>query len=389
MTTQTTLLDIISNHLVLTQLAPYLTPFSLFRLAATSHAFYNTIVTNPNAFRRVDLSTVRSVRYEDLECAVLHNSSVDYEETRCLPLSKLCDIFLIRDILPTIQTLILDRQCVHVEMIRELFVTGSCQIRLLSLIGVKGLDPNEFQHLMNDMFRGGRRPDSPPLEGIYFFGPPEVYTMSFNAKDVGSERPDIEDDPNPWYLRSTTAIQPELYDNSMPHSYSPSALLRATQESLSWDAVLCRAAIHTYPNPGYRIPVIARWALGTTGCHLCHSAPEGPGSGRHQLPLLSPPPLYSSAIKVAQQSPSDSGSITLLPFYARCGHCVKDRWCAMCNKWWCEDCYRIGGLNCYMEYNLQGIGSVGTKTECDACGPLCSTCFDRDYAAAHGFLTIT
>jgi hypothetical protein len=133
---------------------------------------------------------------------------------------------------------------------------------------------------------------------------------------------DADEDPNPWYLRSKVAFQPPEFE------FYYSALLRATRGVLVWDAVLCRAPRHTYPDPRYIIPTIASVALGPRGCHICSSLPEGPGSTVNQLPLLSPLPFHSSSVRVAQEVPSHGPRIAPLPFYACCVNCLKHRWCA-------------------------------------------------------------
>lgn len=358
----TSLIDLLSNHLVLAQLAPYLSISALFNLSVTSRRFNEVICSDPNAFQRLDLSTVRGVPYHLCELEPYephtvvddHGHSVEERERYCLPLKKLANISWKRDLLPTVQTLILDRQYVHVDMVRDILLDHACQIRLLSLIDVRGLDRLDFQHLIDDIFRGGRRLDSPRLEAIYYFGPPSV-SGKFCDQPVAS---DADEDPNPWYLRSKVAFQPPEFE------FLYSALLRATQGVLVWDAVLCRAPRHTYPNPRYIIPTIASVALGPRGCHICHSSPEGPGSTVNQLPLLSPPPLHSSLIKVAQEVPSNGPRTAPLPFYARCVSCLKHRWCVRCNKWWCENCYQFGGPNCYKENNARGLDSAGTKVSC-------------------------
>jgi hypothetical protein len=368
------LLAIVSNHLVLSQLAPYLSISALFKLSVTSRKFKEIIENDPSAFRRLDFSTVRGVPTESCEVEpaeehLIWKQNDDKWKKYCLPLTKVSNILWKRNILPTVQTLILDRQYVHVEEIRNILVNNTYQIRLLSLLDVNGLDRVDFQNLIEDIFRGGRGSNSPCLEGIYYFGPPPVshkFRDQLTEDDAvspdsatGAEDLDFYnqvDSPNPWYLRSRVAFfQPPEFESL----YSP--LLRATQGALVWDAVLCRASRHTYPHPKFTVSPIASVALGPKGCHICHSAPEGPGSTTNQLPLLSPLPFHSSSVKVAQSITSNGAPIASLPFYARCVYCLKHRWCAMCNKWWCENCYQFGGPNCYKENDAKEHDSAGSK----------------------------
>ena len=372
----TTLLDLFSNHLVLAQLAPYLSISALFNLAITSRRFGEVIRGDPKAFQRLDLSTVRgapchSCEFEAPEEHTVVNWSSEGDGAYakdCLPLMKLTSMSWKWDILPRVQTLILDHQYVHLDDLRNILLDSACRLRLLSLLDVWSFDGVDFQDLIDDMFRGGRRLDGPSLEGIYFFGPPmipekfreqpiEEKSASANAATSAedSRPPNSYRDLNPWYLHSKVAFQsPEIED-----LYS--AMLIVTQGVVVWDAVLCRAPRHTYPHKRFIGPTIASVTLGQTGCHVCHSSPEGPGSTVNQLPLLSPPPLHSSSITVAQEIPSDGKRTAPLPFYARCYNCLKHRWCVSCNKWWCENCYQFGGPNCYKENNAKGNNSAGTK----------------------------
>lgn len=388
----TTLLDLFSNHLVLAQLTPYLSISALFNLSITSRRFSEVIRGDPKAFQRLDVSSVRGVpchscEDEPPESHTIHNRYGNIEEewaTYCLPLMKLATISRKWDVLPSVKTLILDHQYVHLDTLRNILLDSACQIRLLSLLDVRSLDRHDFQDLIDALFRGGPRLDGPRLEGIYYFGAPlmsekflnqafedklEPVNASTPAKE--SNLPDAEENLDPWYRRSGVAFQPPEIESLY------SGLLRVTRGFVVWDAVLCRAPRHTHPHPHFLIPTIASVALGATGCHICHSSPEGPGSTINHAPLLAPPPLHSFSVKVAQEIPSNSKSVAPLPFYARCYNCLKYRWCASCNKWWCENCYQFGAPNCYKENDARGRDSAGTKAECDKCGRLCSECNSR------------
>lgn len=371
-----TLLDLFSNHLVLAQLTPYLPISALFNLALTSRSLSVVIRGDPKAFQRLDVSTVRGVPFQSCkleapeEHVLINRYGDDNDEWAryCLPLLELASISWKWDILPRVQTLILDHQYVHLDTLRTLLLDSACQIRLLSLLDVPSLDRLEFQHLIEDIFRGRDRTNGPRLEGIYYFGAPviskkfpgQVEENSLSTLGTANSTEDLslladKEDLCPWYLRSKVAFLPPNIESLY------SALLRVTAGVVVWDAVLCRAARHTYPHERFMIPTVASVALGTSGCYICHSSPEGPGSGVNQLPLLSPLPLHASSAKVAQEIPSDTKRVTPLPFYARCYNCLKHRWCASCNKWWCEDCYQFGGQNCYRDNDITGPNSAGTK----------------------------
>lgn len=364
----TTLLDLFETHLILAQLTPYLPGSALINLTATSRRFNEVIHDDPKAFRRLDVSAARGVPYEDCECEGPEEHKVyprysdeDHWDGYWFPLRELRK----RNILPTVQTLILDNQWVHLDALRSVLLDPASQIRLLSLIGVHSFYQTDFlDDLVRDLVSLGK--PTTRIEGIYYFGAPVMWTnfsdqlveeraVSANTAILTekSEISNAEEDSDPWYS-SKVACQPLAI--GWP-SYT--LMLEVTQGALAWDAVICRGPRHI------NVPLtIANVALGPRGCYICHSSPEGPGSNLAQLPLLSPPPLYSSSIKVAQGILSNDGHSAPLPFYARCLSCLQDRWCSSCNKWFCEDCYQLGAPNCYKKYDTRGPDSAGTRVGC-------------------------
>ena len=60
----TTLLQLLSNTLVLSQTTPYLPPSSLLALGSTCKAFQTLIRDTPVVFRHLDLTKVKSAQFE-------------------------------------------------------------------------------------------------------------------------------------------------------------------------------------------------------------------------------------------------------------------------------------------------------------------------------------
>ena len=60
----TSLLQLLSNSLILYHTCPYLTASSLLALGATSKDFEALIHDTPNVFRRLDLTRVKSAQFE-------------------------------------------------------------------------------------------------------------------------------------------------------------------------------------------------------------------------------------------------------------------------------------------------------------------------------------
>jgi hypothetical protein len=60
----TTLLALLSNHLVLQNTAPYLSPRDRLALAASSKSFQNLFYHTPGVFRHLDLTSVKRAQFD-------------------------------------------------------------------------------------------------------------------------------------------------------------------------------------------------------------------------------------------------------------------------------------------------------------------------------------
>jgi hypothetical protein len=58
------LLKLLANSLVLSQTAPYLSCYDVLNLAATSRAFRFLVYHTPHVFRRLELSSVKTARFD-------------------------------------------------------------------------------------------------------------------------------------------------------------------------------------------------------------------------------------------------------------------------------------------------------------------------------------
>lgn len=162
-----------------------------------------------------------------------------------------------------------------------------------------------------------------------------------------------------------------------PISAASASMLLACRGIIAFDAVLCSGPQHI-TSPAYgRVPLPAApsarnprpspWETAThalDGCASCGSAPEGmtvwgdrresdDGEEKGLYPLLAPPPLHSSNVRVAMcpTGQSSGPSLSRRPgssdaegppsFVARCSSCLLGRYCVNCHKWWCETCYPV------------------------------------------------
>lgn len=360
------LLDLLSNDLILRHTSPYIGITSLVSLAATSKTFKSLVHDTPQVFQHVDLYGISTLmgfeQYLSFDEPMLQLIDHSYTQTMLFVFTILENRNWIHDV----RTLILDGLFVPIKIIKDLLCNERYQIRLLSLRGAYRLDIDELMRILRHLIRPSRPNGTPKLRGIYLFGQPnrtqEVYefnhvkdrpqaigiTTSVGAQlgagshvDYGlTDLRKLPEDPyrdspygapGPWNVLTSIWVSHEWPD-SQPE------ILEACAGLISFDAVLCRHDRESVLDPR---PEFATVRL--TGCMSCGTCPEGPAypgaSPADHLPLLSPPPWHSSKVEVAQRM--NTYGQPYPPLILRCRTCLKDRWCERCNAFWCESCYTI------------------------------------------------
>lgn len=371
-----TLLDVLSINLILRQTSPYLSLPSLLSLSATNKSFKTLIHTNPEAWRRLDLSKVKSATIDSSPIdaggiswrAERMDEALTEDDFYSGPLRGIFSRLHAKDVLKHVHTLILDGLSVPADLVREIIAEDRFNVRILSLRECKHLNSTKLQQVLRYAARPGRPERSPKLRGLYVFGrkdslraspdqaparpaplPPTGVTASEGAQ-IGAE----------WNSRSSVTLSDSLPENDQDRWYGRSgrAIARPTSEwadtlhdclgIIAFDATLCRGPRHDITQTqgnNFLKPGLASVALGPQGCESCGSFPEGPAvfgkSKEEELPLLAPPPSHGSTIRAAQrpEPQSDDGTI-FPPLIARCEDCLRNRWCERCNRWWCEACYQ-------------------------------------------------
>ncbi|KAF2644873.1 hypothetical protein P280DRAFT_182222 [Massarina eburnea CBS 473.64] len=387
-TLPTTLADLLSNSLVLHQIAPYLPTSAIYALAATSTALHHVVHDSSEVFRYLDLSTVKSaiVPYEPLDSGGISwrsermDESLTEDEFYSGPLRAIFSKLERRCMLYNVHIMVLDGLSVPADLVREIIADDRFNVRILSIREAKHLNERKLQQVLRYAVRPSRPAGTPKVKGIYFFGPrepvpvqddpdekfkkksrqasPSRGVMSSQGAQIGAQ----------WNHKSSDALNAALA-RTEDKWYQSSGRMVAKRPSLEWaetvkacegiiafDAVLCRGPRHDptrafvadnsrppAPHPAsFLNPAIATVALGPTGCETCHSCPEDPAifgyAPSSQMPLLSPVPLHSSSIRSAQMPHTNDGSGPP-PLYVRCEDCLKGRWCERCHKWWDEGCY--------------------------------------------------
>ncbi|KZF22898.1 hypothetical protein L228DRAFT_247313 [Xylona heveae TC161] len=385
-----TLLDLLSNSLILSHIAPYLGLTSLYALGSTSHAFKSLVFESHNAFRYLDLSTVKYASgltsAEDLTESDLQQhfgrSFVTEDDFYSDPLRQIFTRLTKKNILRDVQTLILDGLSVPADLIREIICDEPFNVRILSVREAENLNERKLMQVLKYAMRPSRPEGTPKLRALYIFGPKDQPPMSDKDDDAFTDSSANRQEAVSRNLRSSAS--PGIHIASSWNHRSQHALSSALSRSgndwwqgsgrviarplpdwaeivqlcegvIAFDAILCRGPRHnprSILRPEDQVdsrstlpflrPAIATIALGPEGCNNCHSSPEGAAiygkSKPKELPLLAPPPFHSSSVRAAQMPPPHlaAGDVHL---FARCEECLRERWCESCNKWWCESCY--------------------------------------------------
>lgn len=267
--------------------------------------------------------------------------------------------------------------------------------------------------------RPSRSEGTPRLQGLYIFGPKDPPTLpeytsaapcataaeghsipsnwnQLSHKALATALNETADDC-PWYDKKGTIIP-----RPIPTEWAETVL--ACAGVISFDAALCRGPRHLN-SPAYGTVNIAansppsphvpsKWAIAThavEGCAGCGSAPEGwtvwgdsiggdCDDDTCRFPLLAPPPVHSSNVKVARcPSGADVNSSRGYrankkgprSFIARCMECLRDRYCWGCSKWWCEKCFTLGQMDSVdgLYYKVrEGLCTVCEKSDADRFG---------------------
>ncbi|KAI9820195.1 MAG: hypothetical protein M1827_005817 [Pycnora praestabilis] len=406
-----TLLDLLSNTLILYQTAPYLPVASLLALGACSTPFRSLVHSTPQVFRYLDLSGNKSaaaVGFIPIDAGgeIWRNERMDEAVTEddfySGPLRGIFTQIRKKNILRDVQTLVLDGLSVTADLVREIIFEPSFNVRILSIREVKNLNELKLMQVLRYSIRPSRPEGTPKLKGLYVFGPrdppvlaangstaPELVDLrrallrdSLQAQSTGVMSSEGAQIGAQWNQRSQQALSSDLvqdghewyqasgkrFTRTAGHEWIEwSETLKVCEGIIAFDAVLCRGPKHEYIPPPHSSPTstnipepirpgIASTALGSAGCNICHSSPESPAvfgvSPTEQLPLLAPPPLHSSTIRAAQ-CPSVPGNLPYPRLIVRCDDCLRDRYCERCSKFWCETCY--SGPKPSLRTNLQQV----------------------------------
>lgn len=375
------LVDVLSNSVILDHMAPLLPISSLMSLAATSRTMRSIIMETPYVFRHLDLGTCRGAMVPKIAPIDVGgetwrsermDESLTEDEFYAGPLRGIFTNLERRSILASVRTLVLDGLSVPADLVADIIVTDRFNVNILSIRECLHMNERKLMQVLQYAVRPGRPKGTPKVKGIYHFTPRKFnkdlsrsrYTASrrewwksqlasmsrsktstnqdSNSVSASSKRD--TDHLNEWYKPSGRIFRGTIEDGW-------AQTIQKCEGIIAFDAVLCRGPRHNIdlysssnnsqprPDGGLLGPAIATVALGPRGCDGCHTSPEGPaiwGESPDELfPLLCPPPLHSSKVVDAKRPVPEGEKAVLI---ARCEDCLKNRWCHRCNKWFCCNC---------------------------------------------------
>lgn len=248
------------------------------------------------------------------------------------------------------------------DLCHDIINDSAYNVRILSIRQTKNLNQPKLRSALQYACRSSRPDGSPRLKGIYIFTSKDNFVTS--SRPAG-DNTSISADWNHKSQRALTSslhqggdawwsTRGKVFPRALPDEWA--ATMLACDGLIAFDAVLCQGPRHVnspvygkFPMRADSKPAVATFSL--RGCEGCGKAPEGVTHRRcsspSKLPLLAPVPIMSSSLHAAS-TPKDPDA----EFVPRCADCITERYCACCNKWWCESCYELPGQRADMEPNV-------------------------------------
>ncbi|KAJ5447873.1 hypothetical protein N7445_002694 [Penicillium cf. griseofulvum] len=393
------LVDVLSNSLILDQMAPYLSVSSLMTLSSTSRRLHTVITQTPYVFRHLDLSHCRGAELPTI--TKTENNSQTEDEIYSVPLKRIFTSLEGRGILQDVRTLILDGVSVPADLVADIILTDRFNVNILSIRECRHLNERKLMQVIQHAVRPTRPVGTPRVKGIYYFssmhtGPRPVarpryrdwwgtrvgtprtpsQTQSNSDQEEGASRSSVVQQ-NEWYSASG-----KLFKHTLDEGWAQ--VLKKCEGIIAFDATLCRGPRHdpnlysstteeTLAEVPLLGPAVATVALGPRGCDGCHSSPEAP------------PPLHSSSVATAKRPELIPGEHPVL--IARCTDCLTNRWCHRCNKWFCGNClpnpqrvrvslspHQTAVHASAAELQERERLERGVSKDCWECGPTCDWC---------------
>ncbi|KAK5062531.1 hypothetical protein LTR84_004604 [Exophiala bonariae] len=375
------LLDLLSNSLVLDHIVPYLPLSSIFALVRSSRVFRDLLLKTPSVFRSVDLSKCSGAYVPpDLLTGIDSgghswraeriDENLTEDEFYAGPLRGVFWNLRRMHVLQSVQILILDNLAsVTSDLISDIVFTPEYNIRILSIRRCGNVNQAKLQQLLRHLCRPSRPEGTPRLQGLYYFSQPASTGNHLLNDTTASSGVTFLDGAqlgtipcakplsnsaitDPWYSPTGKVI-----DKGFGKRSSWEETLQACYGVISFDAVLC-THMHTDMAPVLHaasqdylqehkagIAPMATISLGPDGCAGCGRHPQGAPvwgeSDISEFPLLWPPPTNAKLIDAVRPPPrfSENGKQLKQRLIVACSWCLTNRHCESCHRWWCADCY--------------------------------------------------
>ncbi|EDO01675.1 hypothetical protein SS1G_04150 [Sclerotinia sclerotiorum 1980 UF-70] len=285
-----------------------------------------------------------------------------------------------RNLLLDVQTLILDGLSVPSDLVSEIILNDSYNVRLLSIREVPTLNEAKLMGALKYACRSSRPQNTPRLQGLYIFGSKDVPQVVKSRRHVNKYPAGIAPiDTIPNYGMMSSGTQLGAYWNRRSENAIGETTLREGENWRPGSRIEFSKVVHNdwADIMIYCEGIISFDALPCKGPRHFASLPrDSPGpwynlfgvSPMVLFPLLSPVPLHASTIKAAK-TPFE-GSTCQKKLIIRCMDCLKNRYCETCHKWWCEDCYEGPGStnSSPVTEDEPGIIKFGVSKSCFFCG---------------------
>ncbi|KAK0265648.1 hypothetical protein B0A54_02299 [Friedmanniomyces endolithicus] len=289
----TTLIDLLSNAIVLRQTAPYIPVASLLALSATCRTFRVIITTQKDVWRYLDLTKTATIDTSPIDVggvtwrAERMDESLTEDDFYAGPLRGICSHLHRRSVLQYVQTLVLDGMAVPADLVREIVAEDRYKVRVLSIREAKHLNVSILQQVLRYIVRPTRAASTPKLKALYFFGPKDAarYMIGQQQRLEGSQALGVMASEGAqigaeWNHRSSDTLSTSLGDEETKWYNATGRALRKPQSDwpdtlvaclglIAFDAVLCRGPRHDITKVQSRDflqPTIATVALGSAGC---------------------------------------------------------------------------------------------------------------------------
>ncbi|GAB1209561.1 hypothetical protein APSETT445_008342, partial [Aspergillus pseudonomiae] len=302
---QVSLVDVLSNSLILDHMAPYLSVPTLLALASTSHVLRSMIMETPYIFRHLDLTQFPGHWFPNKplrssEARVSNNerleNSLTEDAPHSAPLQRIFAGLGRGSILQDVRTLILDGLPVPADLVAELILTDRFSINILSIRECRQLNERKLIQVLQRAVRPSRPKGTPRVKGIYYFTPVSqpraimrsryrdwwssrcTRTTSYGALKTQEEpQSDGARESALYYQNAWYCPAGKLIPRSIEEGWAPT--IQQCEGIISFDAVLCRGPRHNfdlYKSPGHNEnryqgegqplePAIATVALGPRG----------------------------------------------------------------------------------------------------------------------------